>query len=137
MMYTDENRGTIQNRERARQIIDFSGLRYGNITPTDVDGMMDYHNKAWIIVEMKLDGAEMPFGQQLAIERLVDDLSSVKESCGILCVHDIENPQEDIMAAETIVTQIYYKGKWEQPGTRHSLKQYCDEFIRFVDSKAV
>lgn len=35
MNYTDDNRGAIQFRERRKQIIDFSGLRVGNITPTD------------------------------------------------------------------------------------------------------
>jgi len=40
MLYTDDNRGTIQNRERARQIIDFHGLRIRNITPTDIDGFI-------------------------------------------------------------------------------------------------
>lgn len=44
MNYTNENRGKIQNEEFARRIIDFSGMRYGNITPTDIDGVIEYHD---------------------------------------------------------------------------------------------
>ena len=51
MIYNEENRGTIQNRERARQIIDFHGLRLdGKITPTDSDGEIEYHDKAWVFM---------------------------------------------------------------------------------------
>jgi len=40
-------RGKIEHRDRARQIRDFSNLRYGNITPTDIDGLIEYQNKCF------------------------------------------------------------------------------------------
>ena len=46
MEYQNNNRGVIQNRDRKKQIIDFSGLKYGKITPTDIDGLIEYKDKA-------------------------------------------------------------------------------------------
>ena len=73
MNYTDDNRGAIQFRERRKQIIDFSGLRVGNITPTDCDGLIEYHNKAYILFEIKHRDAKVPEGQLKALVRSVDD----------------------------------------------------------------
>ena len=36
----DLDRGKIRNRECAGQLKDFSGLRFGKITPTDIDGFV-------------------------------------------------------------------------------------------------
>ena len=49
MEYTNENRGYFQHPERAKQNICFEGIKYGNITPTDIDGCIDYKNKATIL----------------------------------------------------------------------------------------
>lgn len=65
-------RGKIENRNRARQIIDFSGLQYGKITPTDIDGLIEYHDKAILLLEFKYADAEMPRGQKVALERMCD-----------------------------------------------------------------
>jgi hypothetical protein len=62
MNYDSLNRGKIQYRERARQIIDFSGIRYDNITPTDIDGFFEKADKAFVFYEYKLEGCEMPHG---------------------------------------------------------------------------
>ena len=134
MEYTQNNRGSIQFRERSRQIIDFGGLRYKNITPTDVDGLIEYKGKAYVLMEMKYGKAEMPYGQRLAIERMIDDFSkSGKIATAFLCEHYVENPNEDIDASKTIVRECYYNGKWHSDGTK-TLKTRLDTFISFVDS---
>jgi len=46
-------RGVIKYRGRARQIIDFRGLTYGNITPTDIDGLIEYKDKCILLIEIK------------------------------------------------------------------------------------
>ena len=43
----------IQHRERLNQFIDYSGLMFGSIHPTDTDGEIEYHNKAWVFFEIK------------------------------------------------------------------------------------
>jgi hypothetical protein len=43
----------IQNVGRKQQINDFSELRFGNITPTDMDGCIECKDKAYIFIEIK------------------------------------------------------------------------------------
>ena len=45
-------RGVIHNRERGAQIRDYSGLRFGNITPTDIDGFMDFGGRVFVVFEL-------------------------------------------------------------------------------------
>ena len=135
MNYSDENRGKIQNRDRAKQIIDFGGMRYGNITPTDIDGYIDYHDSAFVFLEMKLEGADMPYGQRLALERLVNSATaSGHDACAMLCIHNKQNPDEDVKAADTQVRAIYWKGAWHPPARQMTTKEMVDSFLRFTQN---
>ena len=112
MTYDDANRGKIQNRLRSQQIIDFSGIRYKNITPTDIDGFFEKAGKAFVFYEYKLQGAEIPKGQELALTRIVDGLSVAgKTAVLFICRHNEINPVNDIKAANAIVEKIYWQGK--------------------------
>jgi len=134
MDYSENNRGQIQFRERSRQVIDFSGLQYGNITPTDIDGLIEYKDKAYAIIEMKYGKAEMPKGQKLAIERMVNDLASKgKLATAFLCEHYVANTDDDIVASKAIVRSCYYNGYWRDDGKR-TLKSRLDAFVRFAES---
>lgn len=136
MNYTDENRGTIQFRDRRRQLIDCHNLRIGNITPTDCDGLIEYKNKAYIIFELKRRGVEVPKGQLLAFERAVDDwLQANKLAVLIIADHDIENPEEDIDAAACLVRTFYYRGRWYTPNKPVTLKDAIDIFINYADGR--
>lgn len=105
-------RGEIYNRILASQIRDFSGLRIKNITPTDLDGYIEYQNKAWILFELKGEGAELPFGQRLALERMVDDLSKTgKYSIGFVAEHK-DIPPDDIDAKEAIIKEYRHLNEW-------------------------
>lgn len=137
MEYNDSNRGTIQHRRRAKQIINFDGLLYGNkITPTDIDGMMEWHNsKAYVLYEFKYGDTEMPYGQQLALEEMVKDfIHAGKKAIAIVCKHNIANPQEDIKAADTTVQKYYTGEKWF-PGKNLSCKRVTDAFWEHVNSE--
>lgn len=132
MIYTNENRGTIQNRERARQIIDYNGIRYGNITPTDIDVFFEKANEAFVFYEMKYADAQMPKGQEMAMTRLVDNLRKAgKKAVLFLCRHDVENPTQDIDAASTDVISVYFNGEWSAVhGVK--LKEMTDRFMKWA-----
>lgn len=124
----------INNRDRIKQIIDFDGLKYGTIMPTDVDGFIEYKNKAYVIIEMKHRDKEVQKGQLIAIERVVNDLSRCgKLATAFVCEHNIDNPQEDIIASRTKVRACYFNGVWRNDGKR-TLKQRLDAFIRFAEN---
>ena len=126
-----DKRGEIHNRERARQIRDFSGIIYGNITPTDIDGLIEYHGKGYIILELKLVGTKIQFGQKLALERMTDDFQkSGKAALCIIADHTIYDPAKDIIASNTIVREYRYNFKWTIPTSDTiTTKQMMDKFI--------
>lgn len=107
------DRGAIINRNRAKQLRDFSGLRFGTITPTDIDGLIEYHNQAYVLIETKYGKAPMPYGQRLALERLTDDLEkSGKPTLCIISSHLEHNYEKDIDTAHTQVTEYRLKKEW-------------------------
>lgn len=131
-MLTDQ-RGIIRNREWATQIRNFSGLRYGNITPTDIDGFIEYKDIAFIIIESKHEGGEMPFGQRLALQRLCDTCQSAgKETLLIVATH---NTQGDIDFANTKVVETRYQGRWKDQDSTMTTREAIDIFLEFVISK--
>ena len=116
----------IRNRDYMRQIKDFSGLRFGQISPTDIDGFLDFGNSLFIFVEMKHGNSRLPFGQKLALTRLCDAVVSEHRKSYLLIVrHDMECGH-DINASEQIVTEVYHKGKWSDATPGWTLKHMVD-----------
>lgn len=107
-------RGVIRNREFKQQIADFSGLRFGKITPTDLDAFLDFHNKLFVFVEAKHGGAQMPYGQRLAVERLVDACHNPPHRYAV-AFQTSHNESGDIDYAATAVTLFRWNGEWRQP----------------------
>ena len=108
-----DNRGVINYRARAKQIVDFSGLLYGNITPTDIDGLIEYKNRAYVILEIKYGDTKLQPGQELALTRLTDDLErSGKPTLCIVASHQTSDCNKDIDGALTVVRTYRYKGHW-------------------------
>lgn len=128
-------RGVIENRERARQIIDFRDIRYGKITPTDIDGLIEYKGKAYVLLEYKHREKELPYGQRLAIERMAQDFTAAgKRVVAIVAEHEIDNVAKDIPAGACIVREVYLgAGAWRPPRNKQSVKTLVDSFIGWVD----
>jgi len=105
-------RGKIGNRNRASLIRDYSGIRIKNITPTDIDGIIDYKNRLWIIIELKYGNTQLPKGQRLALERLTDNLSLSKPTICFVSSH-WSDESEDIDAANTQLSEFRHNGKWK------------------------
>lgn len=132
MIYSDENRGVILFKDRMKQLIQFRGLKMGNITPMDVDGMIEYHDKAYVFYEFKYNGAPFADGERIALERLANDAEKVgKEAVILLCEHYVEDTNEIVDASTAIVKKYYYKQKWDD-GFGKSAKAWTDRFINHV-----
>lgn len=126
-------RGKINNRARAKQLRDFRGLLFGNITPTDIDGHIEYHDKGHIFIETKLNDTPLPYGQRLALERLIDDLNKIKPSIGIIASHNEDDPNQDINVANTIVSEFRWKGKWHKPDSEYNTRILIERFIKHME----
>lgn len=123
-------RGATTHKARATQARDFTGLIYGKITPTDVDGLIEYQNKGYVFIEAKFGDAEMPYGQRLALERLCDDLQKVKPTLLILAKHN-NAVNEEIDFAKCIVDGYRYKNEWHK--MKVTVKELIDRFIKRLE----
>lgn len=123
---TETNRGVIKNRQFANQVKDFSGLLYRKITPTDIDGLMDFGNKVFVLIELKYGDCEVKTGQKLAIERVVDNLQELgKPTIAIIARH---NSEGDIDVANCSVDQIRFEKRWI-PQRNPRVKLVIDKFL--------
>ena len=120
-------RGKIRNRNIAKQLKDFSGLRFGKITPTDVDGLLEFNDKLYIIIEVKYGDASMPYGQQLAFQRGCDAWQSEKRNAYIIVAHHRTPEEQDIDVASQVVGSIYHKKQWDRPRIGMTVRQAIEE----------
>ena len=128
-------RGEIYNPDRARQLRDFSGLVFGNITPTDIDGLIEYKNIGYVILELKYQDGDVPFGQKLALERLTDDLEKVgKQTLCIIAIHKTDDCNIAIDTANTIVAAYRYHGKWNLGNPELSTGDLVTRFLNFISA---
>ena len=128
-------RGVISNAARKQQIIDFGGLRFGNITPTDIDGMIEYHGKAYAILEFKYGDAALPYGQRLCLERMVRDFGKTgKHAIAVVAEHSVHDTNESIPAAQSRVRELYSTGMnelfWRPPAREMTA---LDLLVRFFE----
>lgn len=130
-------RGDIKFKGRAKQINSFVGLiRRRNITPTDIDGIIDYGGKAFIILEGKYGDAELPKGQKMALENLANTiLEAKKKSLVIVYRHHVHNVNDDINVSKQLVSDIYFKRKWFEIGFDKTVLQIIEIFENDCDSK--
>lgn len=129
----DADRGIIRNREWASQIKIFSGLRFGKITPTDIDGFLDFDNRIFIFLEIKRGAALPPYGQRLALERLCDTCEKAGKSSLVLIAS--HNAVGDIDAANLPVVLIRRKGEWRKPRRAMTVRQGIDEFLAWANKE--
>lgn len=113
-----------RNREYASQLKDFSGLRWGAISPTDIDGLLEFSNRLFIFVETKYKDAPVPFGQQLALERVADGLCVAgKHAVIVVTTHESSG---DIDMGLTNVRQYRENGTWYKDIPTTSLREFVE-----------
>ena len=127
-------RGAVHTKHRAGQLRDYSGLLLDRkITPSDIDGVIEYGDNIWVFIELKIEGVEMPYGQRLMYERLVDDLAVTGKPTMCLVAEHNTSVEEQINAALCSVSEFRYRGKWHKPIRNINLREAIDKFL---DSEA-
>ena len=122
------DRGIIRHKELFRTENDWSDFRYGNITPSDVDFIIEYKNKLFIIGEMKHGDSEMPRGQEIALERLVDNIKK-PALLFVASFTDIDQDDEGRIVWTRCFTSKYrHQGIWYT--SKVNTKDLCDRFIK-------
>jgi len=126
-----EQRGEIVNRKRAQQIRDFSGLLYKDkITPTDLDGFIDFGDKVFVFFELKLAGISLTYGQRLALERLNKSaLKAGKQVLTVIAEHNTSS-DEDIDVANCIVVETIQHQGWEKANRGYTVRKVVNMFLQ-------
>lgn len=130
-------RGVIAHRERARQISDFSELRFNNITPTDIDAFTEYKDKAFMFVEFKhVSNPGMKTGQTLAFERLCRDLR--KPRIFFLCTHNAPITEDIPCGRANVISYFYWTKRipqwsWRDPVGPIMLKDAANLWLSRFD----
>lgn len=107
-MYETVQRGTIKHINRFKQVISFEGMeRLRKITPTDIDGFIDYGGKFFIYMECKHVGKNLEYGQKLAMENIVKSHTLAgHRACAIWFTHN-SSFDEVIICKDASVKQVY------------------------------
>jgi predicted nuclease of predicted toxin-antitoxin system len=102
----------IRNHREVVKSIDFTGVQNGKIHPTDIDCVLEFDNDILILIETKKYGNEIPTGQRILLERLID---SWHTNHGIAL--KVEYTDEEIGAVSIkldrcVVTKYYINKIW-------------------------
>ncbi len=117
------DRGKVYNRALATQARDYSGLNWGKITPTDIDLFIDFGDRQYIFGELKTQGAEMPYGQQLALERLCNACNKAGKKAFVVVATHNTPLDEDIDAENAVIERYFHEGKWRLPKQKTTLRK--------------
>lgn len=123
--------GQFHNHTRARQLVSFSGMTWGKISPTDLDCVLEFQNRLFIFVELKSSGAPVPQGQRLCLERLASAISQDPSKTAVSIVADHWTPSsEDISCGSCLVREVFTGGQWRPAKEQVTVKRMVDYFHR-------
>jgi hypothetical protein len=128
---------SFRNRENAKQLIDFGGLKYGRCSPTDVDLSIEWKGLTFVFVEIKRRGTSLTLGQRLYLESVVRGLNDGgRHAVALFAEHDGIPVEEDILAADTQVVQAFGRdNEWVNVREQgHCLKDYLQKiYVHHLD----
>lgn len=105
----------MQYDDRFRQPLLFEGMAYNNIYPTDIDAITEYHNRLFIIMEVKGEGVPLCYGQITALTRMVDALQDAeKEAILFVCRHNVLDSKKPVILKDTTVEDVYWNRRWHK-----------------------
>jgi hypothetical protein len=115
-------RGAIKYLDRYKQskLISYEGMeRHRKITPTDIDGFIDYNGNAFVYMDAKLLGTPVQLGQRMALEHIIDSHCMAGHySLAMIFEHDCYDSSEVINAKYCKVDTVYWEGLWRKESTR-------------------
>lgn len=97
-----------------------------------MDFVVDFNGKLFVFGEVKMEGVEMPVGQRMLHQNLVQAInkSGIAHACSLVCVHNTPI-QQQIDASSTVVSEFLYWGtdKWMHPQKKTTAKDAVDALI--------
>jgi hypothetical protein len=124
----------IRNREYAAQLKRFDGLRWGSISPTDIDLYVEFGNRLMVLGECKYGHAPVPTGQRVGLERLVDAATLAPHRYAALLILHHDTEAGDIDYATTEVVRYRWLHEWKKPRRDIVLVDAIDRLRQFVEN---
>lgn len=127
-------RGSFRSVPRARQLVRFDGFQYGNITPTDIDGLIDFRGSVWVLFEVKSAGKDVPRGQRLALERLIETFRRAgQHGIAMIAEQSERDCDKDVYARSCRVREIYTTEAqhWRPPKWPTTAKEMADAYVNY------
>ena len=118
---------SFKNRARAAQLIDFQGLAWGKLRPTDIDLSLDWGGKTFVFVEVKGINQALTIGQRIHLEGLVNAIKAGGKTAWAIVAKHSTRATEDIMAADCIVYSMYDGNSWDDMYTNPTLSDTMNE----------
>ena len=116
----------IKDRNKVKQVVDFTGVQNGSIHPSDIDGVLEFDNKVLILIEVKRRFKRIDTGQRLLLERLCDAWHDNEKSIVLKVEHEFNDSTIDIPLEKCKVTRVYYKKHWVTLPEQEDFKYYLN-----------
>ena len=130
----------IHNPQKARQLLLFEDISKDGIGMTDIDGLIEYKNRALILFEIKHGNKEVPIGQRLVLERMVNNAAATgKDAVAIVAEHSVEDPELPVFVRLCRVREIYWgsEKRWRKPHKELTAGEAADTIINMAKMKGV
>lgn len=112
----------------------FDGMQFlDTITPTDIDGVIDVRNQVLVLFEAKYGGKDVPHGQKVALERIVQDARRAgKHAIAFVVEHNVTDPAQDVFLKDLIIREAYRSEtlRWRTPTISMTAKEATELYIR-------
>lgn len=123
--------GVIRNKTHAQTLKSFAGLAFGSISPTDIDTFMEFKDRTFVIVEAKHGDSQMPYGQRMALARLIDCCHDAgKHAILLVCSHSVDSESDAMIdIASSIVTEYRWCKEWKKAKKAITTRQAIELFM--------
>lgn len=135
--------GLYQNPRRGKQLLRFDGFGLDresleSVMATDIDALIDVRDKILIVVEAKLDGKEVPRGQQYALQRIVTDAKKAgKHAIAIVADHDVYDPEQDVFLKDLVCREVFESEieQWRKMKRKMTVRELANWYVnRYFDA---
>jgi hypothetical protein len=106
--------------------MDFTGVQNRAIHPSDIDGVLEFDDKYLFLIEMKFIATDIPTGQKMMLERIINAWEESGRIGAILKVeHKFRDEEIDVPLHLCFVTKVYSNKKW--------LKIKPQQFLKYLN----
>lgn len=122
----------IRDKVHNNQYVDFSGLKFGRVRPSDIDGFMIFNNLTIIFEFKHVNTHGISAGQQRILKTMCDRMHSDKaHAIVIYATHSNDAYMSDLDAGNAIVQSWYFgNSEWRKAKSRVTAREFVAWLMR-------